>query len=225
MTTTIDSICQNLSNIKLEDNTKIINKGTGAGGANTNKNGKQFEEKTNNEHRLLQQNFVKIKFGTSKNKTYCSRTYSNKKIRFFTQGNLKIYIQRKYNIKLFRNPDEAYIIEHDNGKCIIKILEKKAQYTDGSVETKLWSGIALKLEYEEVLGSNFEVQYSFCVSKFLEDKFTSNIRKYKILEKILQTHNINVYYGDDIDYFVKLDKWIYSENDSHFDNDEWIYGS
>jgi hypothetical protein len=45
MTTNIDTICKNLSNVKLEDNTKIINNGTGAGGANTNKNGKLFEEK------------------------------------------------------------------------------------------------------------------------------------------------------------------------------------
>jgi hypothetical protein len=42
---------------------------------------------------------------------------------------------------------------------------------EGSLETKLWSGIALKMEYEQVLGSNFEVQY---------------------LKKILHTHNINV---------------------------------
>jgi len=32
----------------------IINKGTGAGGANTNYYGKQFEEKTNNQDRLLE---------------------------------------------------------------------------------------------------------------------------------------------------------------------------
>jgi hypothetical protein len=32
---------------------KIVNKGTGAGGANTNYYGKKFEEKTNNQIRLL----------------------------------------------------------------------------------------------------------------------------------------------------------------------------
>ena len=39
-----------------EENTQliIINKGTGAGGANTNYYGKKFEEKTNNEQILLE---------------------------------------------------------------------------------------------------------------------------------------------------------------------------
>ena len=32
----------------------LINKGKGAGGANTNYHGKKFEEKTNNERRLLE---------------------------------------------------------------------------------------------------------------------------------------------------------------------------
>ena len=35
------------------------NKGTGAGSSNTNYYGKQFEEKTNNENRLLEQGFTK----------------------------------------------------------------------------------------------------------------------------------------------------------------------
>lgn len=34
------------------------NKGTGAGGANTNKNGKKFEEKTSNRERLLEMGFI-----------------------------------------------------------------------------------------------------------------------------------------------------------------------
>ena len=33
-----------------------------------------------------------------------------------------------YDINLFRNPDEAYIIELNNDKTIIKILEKKENY-------------------------------------------------------------------------------------------------
>ena len=37
----------------------IINKGTGAGGVNTNYNGKKFEEKTNNQQRLLEMGYQK----------------------------------------------------------------------------------------------------------------------------------------------------------------------
>ena len=40
----------------------IINKGTGAGGANTNYYGKKFEEKTNNQMRLLNDGYIKNSF-------------------------------------------------------------------------------------------------------------------------------------------------------------------
>ena len=38
--------------------TRIINKGTGAGGAKTNYYGKKFEEKTNNQSRLLENGYI-----------------------------------------------------------------------------------------------------------------------------------------------------------------------
>ena len=48
----------------MEENTlqTISNKGTGAGGANTNYYGKKFEEKTNNQERLLELGYVKNSF-------------------------------------------------------------------------------------------------------------------------------------------------------------------
>ena len=39
-----------------------MNKGTGAGGANTNYYGKKFEEKTNNQQRLLETGYTKNSF-------------------------------------------------------------------------------------------------------------------------------------------------------------------
>ena len=47
----MDSLIEKTNALNLKE--KIINKGTGAGGANTNKNGKKFEEITNNKSRLL----------------------------------------------------------------------------------------------------------------------------------------------------------------------------
>lgn len=75
-------------------------------------------------------------------------------------------MKNKYNIELFRYPDEAYIIEYNTGKKIIKILEKKNQNVEGSVETKLWSGPSLKREYKLILKDNLEVHYGFCVNDF-----------------------------------------------------------
>ena len=82
---------------------------------------------------------------------------------FVLQNGLKKYMNFTYNIDVFRCPDEAYIIEYTSGRKVIKILEKKEQNVEGSVETKLWAGSSLKREYELVLGLEFEVFYGFCV--------------------------------------------------------------
>lgn len=194
---------------------EVSNKGTGAGGANTNLYGKQFEENTNNTARLLYQGFMKIPLPQTKSKNpkssghYLSKTFDgDKHVVFVLQNGLKKYMKHKYNIDVFRCPDEAYIIEYTSGKKVIKIVEKKEQRVDGSVETKLWSGPSLKREYELVLGNDFEVHYAFCVSEFLNKKLQSDDKKYTILQTILQENNIVCLFGDECDYFEKLEAWL-----------------
>tara|TARA_B110000967_G_scaffold13337_1_gene12843 strand:- start:1461 stop:2084 length:624 start_codon:yes stop_codon:yes gene_type:complete len=196
-----------------EENTQliIINKGTGAGGANTNYYGKNFEEKTNNQPRLLEMGYTKNSFTKKPKKTYdyyLLKIFEDKKIIFVLQGGLKVYMKNKYNIDLFRCPDEAYIIEYTSGRIVIKILEKKEQNVQGSAETKLWAAPSLKREYELVLGKDFEVVYGFCVSEFLKKKVVSNETKYTILNTILNENNIAVLFGDDENYFETVDTWI-----------------
>jgi len=192
---------------------KIINKGTGAGGANTNYYGKQFEENTNNQQRLLEMGYEKKYFtqtskNTQDNYDYLSKTFEDKTVVNVSQEGLKKYCKNKYNIEIIRKPDEAYIIEYTNGVKVIKILEKKEQNVEGSVETKLWAGLALKREYELVLGTEFKVVYGFCVNKFLQNKFVSGDKKYMILNQILQENDIAVLFGEDENYFQTLDDWI-----------------
>jgi hypothetical protein len=196
-----------------EENTQliIINKGTGAGGANTNYYGKMFEEKTNNQQRLLEMGYTKNSFTKNSKKAYdyyLSKTVEDKTIVFVLQNGLKMYMKNKYNIELFRCPDEAYIIEYTSGRKVIKILEKKEQNVSGSVEPKLWSGPSLKREYELVLGVEFEVFYGFCVSEFLKNKIISNEKKYTILNTIFNENNIAVLFGDDENYFETFDTWF-----------------
>ena len=189
----------------------LQNKGTGAGGKKTNHYGKLFEEKTNNQSCLLGLHYTKYSFSKNPKKTYdyfLSKNFEDKTITFVLQNGLKVYMKNKYNIDLFRCPDEGYIIEYVNGRKIVKILEKKEQNVEGSVETKLWSGPSLKREYELVLGPDFEVYYGFCVSNFLKNKLTSNEKKYTILNSILRESNIEVLFGDDEDYFEKVDSWL-----------------
>jgi hypothetical protein len=187
----------------------IVNKGTGAGGAATNYFGKKFEEKTNNESILLNNKYIKTTLSKKVNDYYLSKTFDDKIIIFLLQNGLKTYMKNKYNILLFRCPDEAYIIEYNTCKKVIKILEKKNQNVEGSVDTKLWAGPSLKREYELVLGEDWEVHYGLCVSEFLQKKFNSN-KKYTILNTILNENNIDVLFGDDKNYFEILDNWINS---------------
>ena len=188
---------------------EIVNKGTGAGGANTNYYGKKFEEKTNNEKRFLDNGYEKIILNKkSKNGYYLSKTFEDKTIIFVSQSGLKEYIKHKYNIELFRCPDEAFIIEYTSGRKIIKILEKKEQNVEGSVDTKLLAGPIFKEEYIEALEYNFEVEYAFCVSKFLQNKIISNEKKYIIFNKLMKNHNISILFGDDENYFETFDAWF-----------------
>jgi hypothetical protein len=219
-----------LNNAKKD--TPKINKGSGAGGANTNLYGKAFEIKTNNEVRLLDTGYVKVNYVNKqkekdekqvkqethekqakqvkqvKQDYYLSKTFEDKTIVFVLQNGLKQYMKYKYNIDIFRLPDEAYIIEYASGRKVIKVLEKKAQNVEGSVETKLWSGPSLKREYELVIGGDFEVVYGFCVSAFLKNKLVSNDKKYTILNTIFQENNIGVLFGDDGNYFETIDSWL-----------------
>jgi hypothetical protein len=187
----------------------IVNKGTGAGGANTNYFGKKFEEKTNNQIRLLEKGYEKIILNKkSKNGYYLYKNFEDKRIIFVSQSGLKDYIKHKYDIELFRCPDEAYILEYSNGKNKILILEKKEQNVDGSVDTKLLAGPTFKEEYKEALENKFEVEYAFCVSKFLQDKIMSNEKKYVIFNKLMKKHNISILFGDDENYFETFDDWF-----------------
>lgn len=197
--------------IILSDNTlKQKNRGTGAGGANTNYHGKRFEEQTFNQNTLMEDGYEKKYIAKSNTQYYLCKNDEEKTVVFVSQNGLKQYIKYKYGIELFRNPDEAYIIEYASGRKVIKVLEKKEQNVEGSVETKLWSGVALKREYEIVLGSEFEVCYGFCVSIFLKNKLTSTDKKYVILNQIFAEYNIEVLFGEDDDYFSRLTRWIYS---------------
>lgn len=194
---------------------KIINKGTGAGGANTNKNGLKFEEKTSAEQFLLNEKFSKICMKESNKQCYYyefNDIDNKRKIIYFTKKGFKMYFRENFDICTYKEPDEAYLIINDN-KYHLKILEKKNQNVEGSVEEKLKTGNFVKQEYELMINDNnnniiFDVSFAFCLSKFLQDKLTSNIPKYININKIMKKENIKLFYGDDDDYFEKLYNWI-----------------
>ena len=180
-----------------------INKGTGAGGANTNLHGLRFEELT----KFKLEGYTKK--ALNKKNNYYLKNLKDKNYVFVSQKGLVDFFKINYNIQLFRHPDEAFIIsEGDN--TIVKILEKKEQHVDGSVETKLWSAVALKREYELML-PDFKIEYAFCLNSFFKDKFESKSKKWEILYQILSENKIQIFYGEDTDYFDKINHWVYNE--------------
>lgn len=176
-------------------------------GANANMFGHKFEKDTCVEEMLLREGITKNIIAKGKYGYYLSKKYDDTEIIYVTQTGMKYYFEKEYKIKIFRNPDEAYIIKTKN-EIIIKILEKKEQKCDGSVETKLWSGPSLKREYEILLGKNFIVHYAYCLNKYLSGKFKSDNMKYKILKQILSENDIEILCGSDEEYYDKLNTWI-----------------
>ena len=192
----------------------IINKGTGAGGANTNVTGKSFEQKTENETRLLASGFIRKEIpGCEKTKTgyYLIKettTNPDESIVYLTQGGLKAYFNHFFKKEMCRHPDEAYLFRNGD-KYTLKILEKKNQNGSGSVDTKLLAGLGFIKEYEILLGEGFEVKYAFCISSFMKKDYISDCVKSKALREINKTYGIAVLFGDDPDYYETLDNWIY----------------
>lgn len=186
----------------------IKNKGHGAGCKNTNINGKTFEDKTSIEDKLYKNNFVKILINSNKFGYYLQ--YKN--IIYLTQSGFKLYIKQIFNIPIYREPDEVFLIKKDN-IYYIKILEKKNQNVSGSVEDKLKTGEFNRREYIKMTehnNYNFIIEYAFCVSIYLQIKLNSNKLKYINIKKIMKEDNIKLFYGDDINYFNNIYNWINS---------------
>jgi hypothetical protein len=195
---------------------KIINKGTGAGGANTNVNGKSFEEKTSIIPELIKLNFQKKIFETGKKDYYYIKEENNKKIIFLEQNGFKKYMFKIYNKVIRRAPDEAFLIEEkDKEYKIIKILEKKNQNSEGSVFDKIFNGLIIKEEYQFHLGVSFKIEYSYCLSEFFKKKL--NDKYYDYYTNICKKNNINIFYADDVEYFKKINNWILNDELNNYD--------
>jgi hypothetical protein len=192
----------------------LVNRGTGAGGANTNKSGKTFEQKTENESRLLAAGFIKkpiVEKNKAKFNYFLERAVSpTSSIVYLTQGALKLYFKSVFSVEMHRCPDEAYLFRQGD-KYLLKILEKKNQNVAGSVDTKLMAGNGFIRDYKKCLkgcAESFDVQYAFCISDFLKQDYVSDCQKFKNLREILEEDGIAVLFGDDEDYYDHLDAWI-----------------
>ena len=171
----------------------------------------KFERKISNRGRLISNGFVATNNDLANSKKLCNqylrKIYEDKTVIFTSQSGLQKYMKSMYNIDLFRCPSEAYIIEYNDGRKVMKIIDKKVQ-NEGAIGVKLWSVPSLKREYELMLNGNFEIQYALCVNKILEKKLLSSENKYTVLKTIFEESKIDVLFGDDEYYFEILDGWL-----------------
>lgn len=204
MAKAFNDMMRKLNKMSIDGKTKI-NKGTGAGGANTNYYGKKFESKTDIEGYLINER------GFTKKHNYCFKQFDDKKITYVKQYAFKKYMKTNHEKEVIRLPDEAYIIEKEDGDKTLCIVEKKEQRVNGSVIDKLWCGPAFISEYELILGDEFKVRYSYCVNDFLKKKLESNEKKFVHLRGIYRKFGINVFYGDDDGYLENIYDWVCDE--------------
>lgn len=182
--------------------TKIINKGTGAGGANTNKNGLIFEEVVD-----LKDGYESIQ--PSRNGIGSEVTFKGYLRTFIevSKSALHKYMKeiRQKNMTLkpaagCKQPDEAYIdLEEKN----IIIIEKKFQQTSGSVDEKLQTGCFKQLHYKELF-PNFKIYYMYCLSDWFQRD------EYKSVLNYLKDGGIHVFWGNSETCKEKIIEFIHN---------------
>lgn len=165
-----------------------------------------FENTFNNYKRLLHRGYIKNVFGKGKYDYYLSKKVNDHEIMFFQESGLKKYLNVKENIKIFRNPDECYLIKKGNIN-ILKIVENKSQNVNGTVDSKIYNGPYFVKEYNNFLGDEYRVEYAYCLTDFFKNKIT-NEKKWLFTYEYLMENNIKVFFPSDKSYYNELDRWI-----------------
>ena len=193
--------------------TNIINRGTGAGGANTNATGLSYEAKTD-----LSTDYIIVPSPTNGPSTTSTSPDSplGKYPRIKFTGNNKKFIKankselhkimtaaKEINDNLepaagCKNPDEAYIAPESNR---VYIIEKKFQQTSGSVDEKIQTGVFKKYHYGKLF-PNYRISYIYCLSDWFRKA------EYKSVLDYLGENQIPIFWGNDPDYKQKIIRFM-----------------
>lgn len=173
----------------------IMNKGKGAGGANTNKNGLPYEDMTDlsNCYTVVQQNNydMVIKFHEHEkifNKTRQSNLFKCMK------PHIDDKVTKAHGCK---NPDECYI---DHESKVVFIIEKKFQQVSGSVCEKIQTCDFKLWQYKRTF-PDFEVVYIYCLSDWFKDNCQAELEYFE--EK-----NIPIFWGNSETYKQDMIEFI-----------------
>lgn len=203
---------KNIKNSSNMDN-KIKNRGTGAGGDKTNKNGLPYEELTELKENERYKNFKMIQI--KKKDLQKVKIDDNEYIKV-TKNELKLYMvhNKQFNTESEKTlqPDECYIDEKNK---VINIIEKKFQQCTGSVDEKIQTG-PFKIWYYKKLYPEYNIKYCYCLSDWFKDK------KYKPEMRYLNENNIKVFWGSEKEYQNNILDWIIDNKEFEPRNNELL---
>lgn len=175
--------------------TSISNKGTGAGGSNTNKNGLSYEELTDLDDRITIQEkskySTKIIFDDDK-KCFIKTKQSN--LFKCMKDEININIEKAHGCK---NPDECYI---DKGLKNMFIIEKKFQQCSGSVCEKIQTPDFKLWQYSRTF-PDYNIIYIYCLSDWFKKNCIAEL-EYLDFKNILYFWGNSETYKDDIINFI-----------------------
>tara|TARA_Y100000591_G_C21774263_1_gene667322 strand:- start:598 stop:1233 length:636 start_codon:yes stop_codon:yes gene_type:complete len=163
------------------------NKGTGAGGVNTNKNGIPYEEITDLDDKIIiikQNKFSKTIQFVGNKKTLIKTKQAN----FFKcmKDEINTDIKKAHGCK---NPDECYI---DKELKKIFIIEKKFQKRSGSVCEKIQTGDFKLWQYSRTF-PNYTIIYLYCLSDWFKKNCIAEL-------EYLDFKNIHYFWGNSKTY-------------------------
>jgi len=175
---------------------------TTPGGSKTTQNGKHFEHHTDVTTRFLH-------LGFEPKENYLEGKIQGVEYKFTHKKDFKRVMKEKYGLEMTREPDEAFIVSKDGSRPILKVLEKKYQSQEGSVDDKLLAGDGIRKQYQRDVGDRFTVEYAFCVSAFIQSFLQNNKGKHThFVDIITEDYTIPIFFGEESDYFERLGQWI-----------------
>lgn len=173
-----------------------VNKGTGAGGANTNKNGLPYEELTDLKdcYTIIKRNRFsnEIRFNEYNDTTFISTNQS--KLFKCMYDKMNKNIKKAHGCK---NPDECYI--HEQTRTII-IIEKKFQQVSGSVCEKIQTPDFKIWQYSRTF-PNYRILYVYCLSEWFKNNCQAEL-------EYLNHKKIPVFWGNSSTYKEDIIKYI-----------------
>ena len=165
-----------------------VNRGIGAGGANTNAHGLNYEVLTDLKNVMCDTHLIPLSKSLF-HKEMISRNYRDTEVK---------------PMHGCRQPDEAYL-DDENKKLFI--IEKKFQQVNGSVCEKIQTGDAKRENFQDMFPS-LKVEYVYILSDWFRDNCQSEL-------KYLSRRNIPVFWGSDPEFKTSIKTFMTMKSEPH----------